>query len=49
MGFDKRGDKLNKGEDMGLDQHAHLRGTKVDWEKYYNEDDYGDNNNIFVF
>ena len=35
MGFDKRGDKLNKGEDMGLDQHAHLRGHKVDWEKYY--------------
>tara|TARA_B100002019_G_scaffold184199_1_gene158987 strand:- start:1541 stop:2014 length:474 start_codon:yes stop_codon:yes gene_type:complete len=49
MGFDKRGDKLNKGEDMGLDQHAHLRGTKVDWEKYYNEDDYGDKNNIFVW
>ena len=34
---------------MGLDQHAHLRGTKVDWEKYYNEDDYGDKNNIFVW
>ena len=26
---------------MGLDQHAHLRGHKVDWEKYYstNEDE----------
>ena len=39
----------NKGVKMGLDQHAHLRGTKVDWEKYYNEDDYGDKNNIFVW
>ena len=34
---------------MGLDQHAHLRGSKVDWEKYYNEEDYGDKNNIFVW
>ena len=34
---------------MGLDQHAHLRGTNVDWEKYYNEDDYGDKNNVFVW
>ena len=34
---------------MGLDQHAHLRGTNVDWEKYYNEDNYGDENNIFVW
>ena len=34
---------------MGLDQHAHLRGSNVDWEKYYNEDDYGDKNNIFVW
>ena len=24
---------------MGLDQHAHLRGHKVDWEKYYNDDE----------
>jgi|TARA_R100000479_G_scaffold38600_1_gene17153 hypothetical protein len=37
VGFDKRGDKLNKGEDMGLDQHAHLRGHKVNWEKYYSD------------
>ena len=49
MGFDKSRDKLNKGEDMGLDQHAHLRGSNVDWEKYYNEEDYGDKNNIFVW
>ena len=34
---------------MGLDQHAHLRGTNVDWEKYYNEDDYGDKNKVFVW
>ena len=39
----------NKEEKMGLDQHAHLRGTNVDWEKYYNEDNYGDENNIFVW
>ena len=49
VGFDKSRDKLNKGEDMGLDQHAHLRGSNVDWEKYYNEEDYGDKNNIFVW
>ena len=23
---------------MGLDQHAHLRGKPIDWEKYYSED-----------
>ena len=23
---------------MGLDQHAHLRGQKVDWDKYYSDD-----------
>ena len=50
MGDDKRRKQLTIGvKDMGLDQHAHLRGTNVDWEKYYNEDNYGDNNNIFVW
>ena len=34
---------------MGLDQHAHLRGKKVEWDKYFNEDDYGEKNNIFVW
>ena len=24
---------------MGLDQHAHLRGHKVDWEKYYSDNE----------
>ena len=24
---------------MGLDQYAHLRNRKVDWEKYYNDDE----------
>ena len=24
---------------MGLDQYAHLRGRKVDWEKFYSDDD----------
>ena len=27
-----------KGKVMGLDQHAHLRGHKVDWDKYYEYD-----------
>ena len=34
---------------MGLDQHAHLRGQKVDWEQYYSDDDYGDEANVFVW
>jgi len=34
---------------MGLDQHAHLRGHKVDWKKYYSDDDYGDKENVFVW
>ena len=25
---------------MGLDQHAHLRGQNIDWEKYFNDDEY---------
>ena len=33
---------------MGLDQHAHLRGHKVDWEKYY-EDDKEENEKVFVW
>ena len=49
MGFDKRGDKLNKGKNMGLDQHAHLRGQKIDWEKYFNDDDYSENAGVFVW
>ena len=24
---------------MGLDQHAHLRGHKVDWDKYYSDNE----------
>ena len=34
---------------MGLDQHAHLRGQKVDWEQYYSDDDYGDKAKVFVW
>mgnify|MGYP001242850745 CR=1 FL=1 len=34
---------------MGLDQHAHLRGQKVDWEQYYSDDDYGDKEKVFVW
>jgi hypothetical protein len=34
---------------MGLDQHAHLRGQKVDWNKYYSDDDYGDKEKVFVW
>ena len=33
---------------MGLDQHAHLRNHKVDWDKYYS-DDKEENENLFVF
>ena len=33
---------------MGLDQHAHLRGHKVDWEKYFN-DDKEENEKVFVW
>ena len=34
---------------MGLDQHAHLRGQKVDWDKYFNDDDYSENAGVFVW
>ena len=34
---------------MGLDQQAHLRGQKIDWDKYYNDDNYADENNFFVW
>ena len=33
---------------MGLDQHAHLRGHKVDWDKYY-EDDKEEQAKVFVW
>ena len=33
---------------MGLDQHAHLRHHKVDWDKYYN-DDKEENEKVFVW
>ena len=33
---------------MGLDQHAHLRGHKVNWEKYFN-DDTEENSKVFVW
>ena len=51
VGFDKsrlKKNKLNKGEDMGLDQHAHLRNHKVDWDKYFN-DDKEENEKVFVW
>ena len=34
---------------MGLDQHAHLRGVKIDWEKFFNDDDYSENAGVFVW
>ena len=34
---------------MGLDQQAHLRGQKIDWDKYYNDDNYADENKVFVW
>ena len=33
---------------MGLDQHAHLRGQKVDWDKYYS-DDQEEQSKVFVW
>ena len=33
---------------MGLDQHAHLRGHKIDWEKFF-EDDKEENAKVFVW
>jgi hypothetical protein len=50
VGFDKSRNKLTltKGKVMGLDQHAHLRHHKVDWDKYYN-DDKEENEKVFVW
>ena len=33
---------------MGLDQHAHLRGHKVNWDKYY-DDDQEEQSKVFVW
>ena len=33
---------------MGLDQHAHLRGHQVDWDKYF-DDDKEENEKVFVW
>jgi len=38
MGYDKTG-KITKENDMGLDQYAHLRNRKIDWKKYYSDDE----------
>ena len=35
----RQGRKITKEKDMGLDQYAHLRNKKIDWEKYYSDDD----------
>ena len=34
---------------MGLDQHAHIRGTEIDWEKYFQDDEYSDKAGVFVW
>ena len=34
---------------MGLDQHAHIRGQSIDWEKYYNDNEYSDKAGVFVW
>ena len=49
VGYDKRRKPFNKGEDMGLDQHAHIRGTEIDWEKYFQDDEYSDKAGVFVW
>ena len=48
MGYDKMTNQTNKGEKMGLDQHAHLRGHKVNWEKYF-DDDKEETEKVFVW
>ena len=30
---------ITKEKDMGLDQYAHLRNRKIDWKKYYSDDE----------
>ena len=38
MGYDKTRE-ITKENDMGLDQYAHLRNRKIDWKKYYSDDE----------
>ncbi len=35
----RQGRKITKEKCMGLDQYAHLRNRKIDWEKYYSDDE----------
>ena len=39
----------NKEEKMGLDQHAHVKGTEIDWDKYFQDSDYSDKAGVFVW
>ena len=34
---------------MGLDQHAHIKGTEIDWEKYFQDSEYSDKAGVFVW
>ena len=34
---------------MGLDQHAHIKGVKIDWEKFFNDSEYSENAGVFVW
>jgi hypothetical protein len=34
---------------MGLDQHAHLRNAKINWAKYYSEEEYSGEPQVFVW
>jgi hypothetical protein len=38
MGYDKTR-KITKENNMGLDQYAHLRNRKINWKKYYSDDE----------
>ena len=40
--------ETNKRRVMGLDQHAHLRGHKVDWDKVFS-DDKEENSKVFTW
>jgi len=38
MGYDKTRE-ITKENNMGLDQYAHLRNRKINWKKYYSDDE----------
>ena len=46
----REGKPFNKqGGKMGLDQHAHIKGQKIDWDKFFEDDTYSDTAGVFVW